>query len=105
MGCTNVAQLLRGIAALGFPGSRFILAQALEAWRSGRLSRQAAKKERRIAWRLSMRLLCLRPPEQLKPEERAVLDRLLAKDADLARRHGLFRSFCQILAERHRANA
>lgn len=68
-GCTNVAQLLREIRGLGYPGSRSLLAQALEDWRPARLPRKEAKRQRRMTRRLSMRWLCLRPPKSLKAEE------------------------------------
>ena len=48
----------------------------------------------------SLRWLCLRPPDQLKPEERAVLDKLLARDAKFALGHKLLQGFRTVIAAR-----
>lgn len=99
-GCTNVSQLFREIAAQGYAGSRSLLVQALQAWRSPRLPRKEQRQMRRLTHRLSMRWLCLRPLERLKPEERSLLDTLLAQDDDLALGHQLLQEFRRVIAER-----
>jgi hypothetical protein len=63
-GCHIVAQLYREIALRGYQGSYSLLQQALAAWRPPR----PAPKERMHTRQLSIRWLCLRPPEDLKPD-------------------------------------
>lgn len=99
-GCTNVAQLFREIVERGYPGSRSLLSQALQPWRGPKVPRGERRKVRRMTRRLSMRWIYLRPPEQLKPEERALLDKLLAHDEALALGHGLVQRFRQIVSKR-----
>jgi transposase len=99
-GCTNVSQLCRELVALGYGGSRSLLAQAVQAWRPPRLPPKEREKAKRATRRLSMRWLCLRPPDQLKAEERALLDRLLAQDDDLMLGHALLQQFRQLVADR-----
>jgi len=50
--------------------------------------------------RLSMRWICLRPPQQLNPTEKTLLDKLLAQDTDLALGHQLLQQFRKVVAER-----
>jgi hypothetical protein len=75
-GCHNVSQLFREIRALGYPRSRTLLDQATRPWLPPRGSRPKR--------RLSVRWLCLRPPDQLKPHEQQALDQVLSDDAELA---------------------
>ena len=99
-GCTNVSQLCREITAQGYSGSRSLLVQALHAWRPPRLPKQQQRQMRRLTQRLSMRWLCLRPPQRLNPQERSLLDRLLAQDIDLAAGHRLLQGFRQVIKDR-----
>lgn len=99
-GCTNVSQLCREIAAQGYPGSRSLLAQAVKSWRPERLPTDQRRRVRRMTRRLSMRWLCLRPPGQLKPEEKALLERLLGQDPELTLGHGLLQQFRKLVAGR-----
>lgn len=50
--------------------------------------------------RLSMRWICLRPPEQLKSEEKTLLEKLLDQDTDLALGHKLLQEFRRVIADR-----
>ena len=50
--------------------------------------------------RLSLRWLCLRPPEQLTSAERLLLDQVLADDSELATGHALLQRFRQLIATR-----
>ena len=99
-GCTNVAQLLREIAARGYPGRRSLLTQAVEAWRPARPPPGERKWVRRLQRRLSMRWLCLLPPNQLKPHEKEWLQKLLAQDAELALGYKLLHQFREVVATR-----
>lgn len=102
-GCTNVSRLCREIEAMGYTGSRSLLAQAVRPWRA-RASPRQPKKERRRAERLrrrtSMRWTCLKPPEKLKADEKELLDKLLDKDEQLALGYDLFQRFRQLLKAR-----
>lgn len=82
--------------AQGYPGSRTLLDQALRPWRPPR----PPKRERRQTRRLSVRGRCLRPPEQLEPDEQAALQRLLAGDAAIAAGHALLQDFRAVIAAR-----
>jgi hypothetical protein len=97
----NVAQLHREIVALGFPGSRSLLSQAVQAWRGPRLPTAQRRKQRRMTKRLSLRWYCLCPPDQLKPEERELLDRLLAGEPELSLGYKLLQAFREVIAKRH----
>jgi transposase len=99
-GCTNVSQLHREIVERGYPGSLSLLRQALYAWRPRRLPRKQRRRAERLTRRSTLRWLCLRPSEQLKPDERDVLDRLLAKDSDLAVGYRLLQGFRDVVASR-----
>jgi transposase len=102
-GCTNVSRLCREIKAMGYAGSRSLLAQAVQPWRGPRPPKQA-KKERRRADRLrrrtSMRWTCLKPPDKLKADERVLLEKLLARDDQLAHGYDLLQRFRQLLEAR-----
>ena len=95
-GCHNISQLYREIAGQGYAGSRSLLAQSLQPWRPPRLS----SKQRRLKRRLNLRWLCLRPPERLKPDEKAALAEFLARDNVLATGYDLLRQFRQVMASR-----
>jgi transposase len=47
-----------------------------------------------------MRWLCLKPPKDLKPKEKVLLNQLLAQDADLATGYQLLQRFRRVIAER-----
>lgn len=94
MGCHNVAQLYREIAARGYEGSRSLLSHAVRAWRPPR----SPRKDRTRMRHLSIRWLCLRPREDLDPDEQAILDRVLADDAGLATGYRLLQRFRTIIA-------
>lgn len=98
-GCRNLSLLFRELAAQGYAGSYSLLREATRAWRTPRARAAApgAKPRRR---RLSVRWLCLRPPEQLGPTERAALHQLLAEHPELARGHHLLQAFRGVVARR-----
>jgi len=95
-GCRNISQLYREIATQGYMGSRSLLFQALQAWRSPR----PTPKERTRTRQLSIRWLCLRPPEDLESEDRSTLDQVLAEDNALHASHQLFQRFRVLIATR-----
>jgi transposase len=99
-GCTNFAQLTREIRALGYSGSGSLVSQALLPWRPPRAPRGAKPQRRRQKRSYSVRWLCLRPPAQLKPDEQAALDQVLAEDEEVARGYRLLQQFRQVVAER-----
>ena len=47
-----------------------------------------------------MRWACLKPPDQLKEDEKELLGKLLAKDGELARGYDLLQGFRQLVGER-----
>ncbi|TAK36770.1 MAG: ISL3 family transposase [Chloroflexota bacterium] len=102
-GCTNVSQLYREIAGQGYPGSRSLLAQAVQTWRGPPLPRAERRKVRRMTRRSSMRWLCLRPPEQLESDEQALLKQLLSQDGELAMGYELLQGFRRVIAKRDTA--
>jgi transposase len=99
-GCTNFAQLTREIRALGYAGSGSLVSQALLPWRPPRLPRGIKPQRSRRKRVYSVRWLCLRPPAQLEPDERAALDQVLAEDEEVARGYRLLQQFRQVVAER-----
>lgn len=101
-GCQNVAQLFREIAWRGYTGSRSLLSQSIQPWRGPRPPRAERGYLRRLTSRSSLRWLCLRPPDQLKPDERKLLDKLLARDAELLLGYRLLNRFREIVAKRER---
>ncbi len=102
-GCTNVAQLFREIQAKGYLGSRSLLCQAVQPWRGPKkpkLPRKERKRVRRLTKRLSMRWLCLKPPEKLKADEGVLLKKLLAQDDALTLGYDLVQRFRGLLKDR-----
>jgi transposase len=99
-GCTNVAQLYREIAAEGYRGSRSLLSQALQSWRPTPLPSEPRGRASKMTKRLSMRWICLRPPEQLNPSEKILLDKLLDRDTELALGYDLLQQFRRMVKER-----
>ena len=99
-GCTNFAQLTREIRALGYAGSGSLVSQALLPWRPPRPPRGSKPQRRRRKRSYSVRWLCLRPPAQLEPDERAALDQVLAEDEEVARGYRLLQQFRQVVVER-----
>jgi transposase len=95
-GCQNISRLCREIAAQGYTGSRSLVAQALLPWRPPR----PPPTERRRLRRLSVRWLCLRPPEQLDTGEQQALQGVLASDQELARGYTLLQRFRALVAGR-----
>jgi len=95
-GCHNVAQLYREITQQGYQGSHTLLSAAVRAWRPPRTS----TKERTRTQHVSVRWLCLRPPEALKPDERPTLEQVLAEDEGLATGYQLLQRFRELIAER-----
>ncbi|MCL5962399.1 MAG: ISL3 family transposase [Chloroflexi bacterium] len=99
-GCTNASKLYREAVQRGYSGSYTLLARAIRSWRSPRLPPEQQRKVRGRTRRLSMRWICLRPPEQLKPEEKTLLKKLLDQDAELALGHNLLQEFRRVVVER-----
>jgi len=95
-GCHNVAQLYREITQHGYQGSHTLLSEAVRAWRPPRTTHQERQRTRH----LSIRLLCLRPPEDLKPDERPSLEQVLAEDGRLTTGYQLVQRFRKLIAER-----
>ena len=89
-GCYCVAQLYREIVLRGYHGSYSLLQQALTAWRPPR----ATSKER--TRQLSIRWLCLRPPEDLDADEQPILEQVLA-DEGLATGYQLLQRFRELI--------
>jgi len=95
-GCHCVAQLHREIVLRGYHGGYSLLQQALTAWRPPR----ATSKERTRTRQLSVRWLCLRPPEDLDADEQPILEQVLAEDEGLATGYQLLQRFRELIAER-----
>jgi transposase len=95
-GCQNISQLYREIKAQGYTRSRSLLAQALLPWRPPR----PPPGERRKRRRLSVRWLCLRPPDQLEDYKKEALASLLAQDLELDAGYQLLQRFRRVIAER-----
>jgi transposase len=82
---------------MGYPGSRTLLGEAIRPWRPPR-------PPPGISWRIRrarVRWLCLRPPEQLSPEEQAALERLLGEDPEPATGYGLLQRFRGLMTARN----
>ncbi len=97
-GCHNVAQLFRELVDRGYPGSRSLLQQAIYSWRPPRHRRKPG--ERQHTRRLSVRWLCLRPPDPLDTDEQNALTTLLAEDPELATGYDLLQRFRALIADR-----
>jgi transposase len=102
-GCTNVAQLQRELEAQGYRGSYSLLMQALQPWRGPRPPPEPGRGRRRgrpRVKRVNVRWLCLRPPHQLEPHERASLQDILNEDERLACGYELLQRFRRLIARR-----
>jgi len=105
-GCSNILQLHREIAELGYLGSRSLMYRALVPWRGPRPppevgvgSRRRGGRPRR-AKRFSLRWLCLRPPHQLDHEEQKALQLALEEDERLAAGYRLLQRFRRLITRR-----
>jgi transposase len=102
-GCPNVSQLYRELVALGYTRTRSLLAKALMPWRGPRPPPNpdgGRPRRRHCVRRVSLRWLCLRPPEQLKPAEHVALGQALAEDVELATGYALLQRFRHMVAAR-----
>ena len=105
-GCSNILQLHREIAKLGYTGSRSLMYRALVPWRGPRPppevgvgSRRRGGRPQRVK-RFSLRWLCLRPPHQLDREEQGALQIALEEDERLAVGYRLLQRFRRLIAPR-----
>jgi transposase len=96
-GCWNLSQLFRELVGQGYTGSYSLLREALRSWRPPRPRRGTERRPRR---QVSLRWLCLRPPEQLTSDEQTLLAGVLAEDADLARGYDLLQRFRRLVRTR-----
>lgn len=105
-GCSNILQLHREIAELGYTGSRSLMYRALVPWRGPRPLPQGDAGSRgrggrpRRRERFSLRWLCLRPPQQLDYEEYTALQIALEEDDRLAAGYRLLQRFRGLIARR-----
>ena len=97
-GCHNITQLFREIVEQGYGGSRSLLYTALHPWRPPRPPPKERRRQK--TRRFSVRWLCLRPPDQLKPEEQSALQQILDDDADLAAGYRLLQRFRKVITDR-----
>ncbi len=97
-GCHNITQLFREIVEQGYSGSRSLLYTALHAWRGPRPPPEQRRRQKRRQF--SVRWLCLRPPDQLKPEEQTALQQILDDDVDLAAGYRLLQRFREVITKR-----
>jgi transposase len=101
-GCSNIAQLFRELAALGYCGSRSLLYRVIVPWRGPRpavdprTGRPAHRRQPRPR-RVNVRWLCLRPPDQLQEYEREALDNVLADDERIAVGYQLLQRFRRLV--------
>lgn len=99
-GCRNLSRLFREVTAQGYTGSYSLLREATRAWRTPRVRGQGQSTTPTRRRTVNVRWLCLRPPEQLDPTERAALDQLLAQHPELAHGHQLLQAFRAVIATR-----
>lgn len=90
-GCTNISQLYRELVGRGYTGSRSLLNTVLLPWRPPRKTQRAKKR------RVSVRWLCLRPPDHLDDWESELLDQILADDPGLAQGYELLQRFRRLI--------
>lgn len=102
VGSSNIAQLFRELEALGYRGSRSFLYRVIVPWRgprppadasTGRRPHRRQPRPRRV----NVRWLCLRPPDQLDPYERDVLEDVLADDERIAVGYQLLQRFRRLV--------
>jgi hypothetical protein len=105
-GCSNILQLHREIAELGYTGSRSLMYRTPVPWRGPRPPPQSDARSRRHGGRprrlkrFSLRWLCLRPPQQLDHEEYTALQIALDDDDRLAAGYRLLQRFRGLIARR-----
>src|SRR3981081_3373655 len=105
-GCSNILQLHREIAELGYTGSRSLMYRALVPWRGPRPPPQAGVGSRRRGGvrrrpnRFTLPWLCLRPPQQLDREEQEALQIALEEDERLALGYRLLQRFRRLIGRR-----
>jgi len=103
-GCANAVQLHREIVDRGYDGSRTLLSEAVRSWRPPRLPKPVRqKRNRRALDPRRLRRLLTRPPERLKDDERAVVQRLLQADETVSTAYALVQRFRTVLKEKDAA--
>lgn len=99
-GAHNVSKLVREIRAQGYQGSASLVRQAIYTWRPPQPRIHLRPPATRIPRPVSVRWLCLRPPDSLDDDERASLNRVLAEHPNLATGHELLQRFRRLVATR-----
>jgi transposase len=96
-GCTNASRLFHELLERGYQGSYSLIRARVHAWRIPR-SPPVRRRRRSAKW------LCLRPREQLGPDEQEALDHLLTDDAEVARGYDLLQRFRTLVRARDGAS-
>jgi len=105
-GCQNAAQLWREIRARGYPGTSSPVSKLAARLRRQERAGLRAAPLPPATQRLTVRqagLLFLRRPDDLKPAQQRVLDRLCALDATIAAAYQLAQDFAALVRERRGA--
>src|SRR5262245_20953050 len=105
-GCRNAARLTREIRALGYSGSASMVRRRVSRWRRGERTqgcRPATRQHAPPLGRPSSRRVCwwlLKEPAELKPEERALVQALGDRCAELKTSAELAREFAGMVRRR-----
>jgi transposase len=102
-GCRNAMRLWREIQALGFPGSSSVVSKLVARWRRDQAAGRRPDPLPPATGHLTVRqatLLFLRRPDRLSPEDRRLLDHLVALDATMATAYHLVEDFARIVRGR-----
>src|SRR5579859_2245662 len=91
---------MREIRARGYAGSRATLFAAVQPWRGTHVPTDQRRAERRAGRPAALRWLCLRPPEQLRPDQTERLGKLLERYPQLNAAYHLLQRFRAIVSKR-----
>jgi transposase len=102
VGCHNGAQLWREIKKLGYAGGQTMVAdwvatqrKQLNAQQQGGQSRKRPWSARAVAW------LLVKPPEKLKPNEKATVERVLQASDPVSRAYHFGQAFLRLVRQRY----
>jgi transposase len=102
VGCHNGAQLWREIKKLGYAGGQTMVAdwvatqrKQLNAQQQGGQSRKRPWSARAVAW------LLVKPPEKLKPDEKATVERVLQASDPVRRAYHFGQAFLRLVRQRY----
>jgi transposase len=102
VGCHNGAQLLREIKQLGYVGGQTTVADWVAAQRKQLNTQQQGGPSPKRPWSArAVAWLLVKPPEKLKPEEKATVEQVLQASDPVSRAYHFGQAFLRLVRQRY----